>query len=396
MVMLPPTGVPAKHSHRLYSCRRGVVAVARDADLLGARSQGWLITPSSGVRLMPPASSDELLPWQIRLGFELEDEDLRCINYDSPQASAATVFGPPQDKNCNQDFCLSGTIDDGSGNKLAFAAVADGVTTGSFWPQRGAQIACFSAFSALKQLWRGGLSRASELKAEHVAELRDLLAETVAERIRADRSDLLYDYHGVPPDWDPAVFERSAHLPNRWHTSTLLVAAVAASGGLFCFAGDGGIHVVRSRPDGSVSNITTLESTDDMKIRQFVSPEFTGADLSCGVIATEGYDNVEIIVCTDGVDRTLSRAGMRPWDFVRGQCSNVALTNLLETLPSRYGAQADVDNYALARIAWPELETRSLVVPPATVATAIPAPQADVPRNLAQPWLDIGGGPGTP
>jgi hypothetical protein len=391
-------GATARTGRRLYSCHRGVVAVAADTDLIGAvdKQQNWLIRSSPGLRLMPPAASDQLLPYQIRLAFELEEHDLGCIAYDAPEAIAATTFGPPQDKDSNQDFCLSGTIDDVSGRTLAFAAVADGVSIGSFWSQRGAQIACFSAFSALKQLWCGGLAEVPRMTAAHVAEFRRLCAETAAKWIKADRSDLLYDFHGVPPDWNPVAYQRTSHVEKRWHNCTLLVTAVSESGGLVCWSGDGGIAVARRRPGGEWRYDTPLVSPDESALEQCVSPEVNEADLQAGVIDVAGYEYVEVISCTDGVDRTLQQAGVPLWDFAGSLCSSRELSAELEGLPERYGDKAAPDNYALARIAWPFLETRAAVSPAEPEHTD--GPEAEDLRRLAEkrPCPDIGRKPEVP
>lgn len=150
---------------RVYSCRRGVLAARREQDLitlvdrnLGNGFGDWSVEPHTDLKLFPPSRSDHFLPYQIRLPVELTDDDIAAIDYDGAGSLGATVFGPEQEKRSNQDFCVCGAIDDDRGRRLSFSVVSDGVSTGAFWAQRGAQLASFSAYAVLKQMWLEGVT----------------------------------------------------------------------------------------------------------------------------------------------------------------------------------------------------------------------------------------------
>ncbi|SDZ73334.1 hypothetical protein [Rubrimonas cliftonensis] len=316
----------------------------------------WSVEPTTDLKLFPPSRSDHFLPYQIRLPVELTDDDMAAIDYDGDGSLGATVFGPEQEKHSNQDFCVCGAIADDRGRRLSFSVVCDGVSTGAFWTQRGAQVASFSAYAVLKQMWREGMSSAERITEAHVEAFRERCAERIAAAIKADRSNLLYDVHGYPPDFAARVFLKNRDGMDVWHHSTIIVAAVAHNGGLIAFAGDGGVSLLRRSRGGEESVRSILRSTDDLAISKFVSPMVRASDIAAGVIDTTDVEHVQITTCSDGVDRTLSKADVTLEAFAGEFGDSEALAAGLEALPSRFGEFAERDNYALAIIAWPRIE----------------------------------------
>jgi hypothetical protein len=354
---------------KFYSCRQGVVAARSDYDLY-KEFEGkleWIARPSQSVRLLPPRDRDDFLRYHVRLPFELTDEEFSCLRFDGPQAVCATCYGPDsQDKSTNQDFGISGVISAPGVADLSFGIVCDGVSTGSFWSQRGAQIAAFGAFCALRRYWIDTARRGRRLDNDDARAFKRMMVEEVRDLVCKDRDHLLYSMQGIPEDFASQVFERNKDRREAWHNSTVIVTALSELGGLVAFAGDGGIYLRKTRSSGEIeATKCILGSSDEMEINSFVSPEFAEKDVRVGVISVEGCVSAEIVACTDGVDRTLRRAGRSPFDEA-GELINCAeVEKYLEALSDRFPDTLEIDNYTLARVAWPKLGARSAVPEPA-------------------------------
>lgn len=105
-----------------------------------------------------------------------------------PRGVAATYFGPPQEKASNEDFALSAIIRATDGTFYSFAAVADGVSTRTFWAARAARLSCLTAYWSLSCLLTGDLDLGDPKAAE---QLMDRFTDDLRETLDADRQGLI-------------------------------------------------------------------------------------------------------------------------------------------------------------------------------------------------------------
>src|SRR5262245_37164659 len=122
-------------------------------------SSGVRADPARGHVVLPARrDKDELLRDQPPLGLRLSQAEAENLVADTTGAAgvfAATDIGPALDKASNQDFALAATIRirqaRGAEAVYQFAAVADGVTSRTLWPERSARLAAFAAWRAARK-----------------------------------------------------------------------------------------------------------------------------------------------------------------------------------------------------------------------------------------------------
>ena len=335
---------------------------------------------------LPGGHSEDLLldepPLALVLG-EDEADDLRLDNRrPATFALAATDFGPrDQEKKSNEDYALSVVIEDSAERSWAFAAVADGVSTRTFWAARSSRLACLAAYQTVRQFILDGRSPGEdELKT-----LRQTLVERLRELLAADRN-LLMNRDGLSPvGWDSGLYRQHIERKEYWYNTTLLVSCLGPTAGFLIWAGDGGIKLVKhAKPSASPFesvNKEVLRSTADLTIDTFVSLDVTA---DCFKTARISYGDqlskVEVFLASDGVDRTLQMNPRRNYESLSLFDPRKATRQLraLCTLP-----QHEPDNYSVARVTI-DLE-RSRQEPPQWSAPPRPPPRFPTPHASATP-----------
>lgn len=313
-----------------------------------------IVTRRDGL-LLPACRTFDALLAQPPLAIALNDDQLTAIaRAESQRVLAATILGPTQEKTRNEDFALAAVIIDKNNVSHAFAAVADGVTSKTFWAERASRLACFIALQVAINYVDGH----TEYSVGDIEEVRHALAEQLRRALQLDRR-LLCAEAAIPADWDPASFKKFSGNEAYWYNTTLLMSLISPKGGMLLWSGDGAIYIRKEFEHGGFEITSPLRSTDDLSVDNVVSLGgpilFSGGrlDMAC-------MEALTITLCTDGTDRTLQRNGDRTMFFDNCDSPTVAADlEVLATLPKH-----EIDNYSAAIARWP------IPVAPAAVSRA--------------------------
>nr|WP_246463475.1 protein phosphatase 2C domain-containing protein [Nitrospirillum iridis] len=281
------------------------------------------------------------------LALTLTDNEIGWIRAPGNGAVAATWYGPDeQTKSSNQDFALAARICGYGGREYIFAAVADGVTTRTFWAARSARLACLTALRVMAQ----AVTSKGEITDNDLTNLRVGLAKALRDVFERDKAVLVAS-NAVPEGWSTDVYNKNRGNPAYWYNSTLLVSVLGDDVGVILFAGDGGIHVSKRTKGVTGVPIRPLKTGEGLEISSFVSLSVTEADFRAARLSDiQSLDSVDIVMATDGVDRTLQIECPDDYDTLNLSSSSSALGELkrLGMMPKR-----EVDNYSIARLTWP-------------------------------------------
>ncbi|MDO8608846.1 MAG: protein phosphatase 2C domain-containing protein [Phaeospirillum sp.] len=311
-----------------------------------ARAGDGRVTKDDGYLLPRCRSEDTVLP-QPPLAVSLEMvELLELIADGNGWPVVATCFGPPQDKSRNEDAALSAVISGAGTQKFIFAAVADGVSTRTFWSERTSRLACLVAFKEIRSMVVDGIL---DLPAAAPA-LRTRLAASIRKRLVDDRAVILRS-KVTPPDWAPDLYAKHIDREEFWYNSTLLLCCLGPTSGVAFWVGDGGLKIVKKGRDGSgvIAANTYVKSTDDSEIHTYVSLSNDIA-FSGGPIDYSDASAIDVFLASDGVDRTLQRDNPVEYEALSLE-SGSGVRDCLTQLWQRSGAE--IDNYSLARLSWP-------------------------------------------
>lgn len=335
---MPPDGEPDLSIH---VCREGVFWPGGDGLARGLQGHDE-VDAQRGV-LQPRCRFRDRLDAQPPLAFRLQADERQYLNQaDEVGVRAATVFGPPQEKSCNQDFALAAHITIPERHHV-FAAVADGVTTRTFWPERSSRLACFAALRTCVSHVRDGHG----LETEDVERLRDALVATLTRTLQEDHDVLLRS--GVPPaDWDPDLYRRRRDGLEFWYASTLIIALAGPDAAMVLWAGDGAVRLEKRFADGERRVTWPLLSTEDMEVNNVVSLGGPMA-FSGGRIDASDLESLTITLLTDGVDRTLRRLPTPP--PLETAPDSRSLAEILSQLSSQ--PECETDNLSAAVLNWP-------------------------------------------
>lgn len=361
-----PARTPVSGPWRCLPCSEGLLT-APDTDIKIIRdlqaANGPISTKLFDGRslLLPTGITEDFLLNEPPFTFTLDDSEIQELGTERDKASrilavAATSYGPPppaQDKKSNEDYALSAIIKKANGEEWAFAAVADGVGTKTFWAARTSRIACFIAFKVFRQFIASSKNIFDDGALEN---LQESLVRNLREELKRDKLSLL-EYKGlVPSNWSAEMYESYKERDELWYNSTLLVTGLGPQAGLIIYAGDGGIELVKVKKtsktkSGNVDVTEVLRSTEDLTIGSFVSLGVSSKDFRAARIT---YDDdiagVEVILSSDGVDRTLQMNSARvTYQHLKLDSSVIANNQLQEllTLP-----KCEIDNLSVARAAW--------------------------------------------
>ena len=251
--------------------------------------RGLIVNSSDGFLSLPDGEEDRVLD-QPALPMGLTREELAELCHPE-RPVAITHFGPAsQDKESNQDFALSALIHDSESRPWRFAAVADGVSGKTFWPERSSRIACLSAY----RFFRGWISDSKADADQSRESLREGLVNGLVSRLRDDlREDKVA--MGARENYAPSTCSRQHYRtfqsrPDLWYNSTLLVAALGPRYGVVLWAGDGGLWV---RKEGQEPK-THLSTGSGMVIDHFVSLDVQPGDFKAGLIHCDRHRSVSV------------------------------------------------------------------------------------------------------
>jgi hypothetical protein len=359
-----------------FTCREGLRVDRRivEADnSLGDGGQSYF--------LPDPSINDEEVLKEPSLAPRLTDEEICELTSPHPKiAVAATFTGPPQDKTQNQDFSLTAVLRGPRNEPWAFATVADGVSTKTFWPARASRISALTAFQTVRRAICSGFDGSDE----QLDKLRHDLANNLLRNLRRDQ-ELLQKKEFHPQGWAPNVYRDYIGHSEYWYNSTLLAACLGPREGFVLWAGDGGIHILK---DGGKQDTTALQSTDDLAVGTFVSLKVTSAQFRIARISyPRRSGRVEVYLASDGVDRTLQRESLTYGEIEALEDPRQAreLLHRLAVLPG-----SELDNYSLAWLSGPSpksFDWRSVQpLPKKAKEGSVPIPR-DPSRQEAPPEL---------
>ena len=316
--------------------------------------------PERGYVVLPACRDKDQLLDQPALGLRLSQAEAEKLIQDTGVSAgvlAATDIGPTLDKASNQDFALAATIKLPHGDAVyQFAAVADGVTSRTLWPERSARLAAFAAWRAARrhlELGRG-------FSHDDFEKFRQSLVDTIRAALERDMAILSAPEYAkvVPAGWAPDTYEQFRSRRDLWYNSTLLVALVGAEAGFVATCGDGGL-VVRKRVRDESKSTVLVHSTDDLSVTGVVSLSPDALQFRQTRIALPNDSSIEVVMSTDGVDRSLRRAfgpdktDQDPYgpefSTISSACGlNALILNQLDQIEGR-----EIDNLSIAVLQWP-------------------------------------------
>lgn len=339
----------------LLCCHEGMAAVrAEHAEPLwrdARRGAPVEITGSDTAVLLPRCRKKDMVLPQPPLALRLRGHEVAELS-DAMAGGpfAITCFGPEQDKSRNEDAALSAIIRGPDGSAFSFAAVADGVSTRTFWAERASRLACIAAYRAVRTfLWDHEFSDAGVRR--HFAAR---LTEWVRSALRSDRDWLRSMPEVSPPDWAPDLYRRYAGRDDFWYNSTLLVTCLGPLCGLAYWVGDGAVVIDKTAPNVEPVHNQALRSDADLEISSFVSllapMDFVGAPVSYAVNETQAA-GIHVLLGSDGIDRTLQSSAALRETALSIAAHPLSALQRMESLWQMPGAERD--NYSLAWASWP-------------------------------------------
>ena len=344
--------------YRLIPCRHGVCASPSTA-VTRALRENKSTTGIEGVILLPGGIERDILVQDESIIFpgpiSLEQDDIKNLDCLNPDNFSFTHYGPDsQDKTTNQDFALSGHFTGRSDGIARFSILADGISNGFAFPQRGAQLSCFAAYRCLKAFYGQFAGKDTALNEKNIGLFRDSLASGINQFFQLDRAHLLHLFeedHREPSGIASKVWQKYfKEKPEKWYGNTLLISFLSSFGGFVIYAGDGGIILLK----GEKSPKEIIRSSESLAVDRFammgVKPAaFLGALIGCD--PSDGF--VEIISVTDGIDRTWQTNEMDLAREFSAESSLAHLMNRIAHLQDRIQGSIDVDNYSIGRVFLP-------------------------------------------
>lgn len=308
---------------------------------------------------------DERIVAQPHLSVGLTTGELNDL-FHSQRPFATTFRGPRQpDKPSNQDFALSAVIEDRRGRRWSFGAVADGVFTGTFWPERAARIACLTSYRFLREQlraphvdadWRSEKLLEPPLEASRNAALADLrlgLVRALRDDLEHDRRLLASPSAPVPSSFSVEEYRYRKAADELWYRTTLLVALIGPHAGFLFWSGDGQIWVRKRSREQDTENLVIQDRSGPLE--RFVWLSVDKGDFKIGMVVLKDQDLVTVALASDGLHRTLQTA-RQPYSTLvpdtpidsRGRDEDVA--RRIESLYQ--GDSFDNDDCSLVLLEW--------------------------------------------
>jgi hypothetical protein len=340
----------------------------------------WPTIEVGGARgfLMPSdVGCDELMA-EPPLAHMLSESLVRSIRAPAVKAgksvhlAAATHYGPStQEKRCNEDFAISARFRDGDDLEWGVVAVADGVSTRTFWAARSSRIACLAAIETASEAIGSGPRPGNELDVDW---LRDRLVQNLRTMFDLDHEVLCRHWAErrlTPSGWAQAVYEKNMNRREFWYNSTLLVAVTGPAATVLLHCGDGAV-VVRKWEDGAeqpgLPNYI-LRSTENLEISTFVSRDVDSHQFKAVRIRHgANLSRLQVVLASDGTDRTAQLNAKTTADTV------LESEFICEPAPDRREAErrlahlldspiVEPDNHSIALMTWIRTERTSLDSP---------------------------------
>jgi hypothetical protein len=199
-----------------------------------------------------------------------------------------------------------------------------------------------------------------------VEEFRQRLAEEIRRVLAADMAVIRES--DIPIGWAPNTYKHFKERTELWYNSTLLVSLIGRDAGFIITCGDGGL-VLRKIESGVLTSKVPVRSTNDLSVSGVVSLAPDALRFTAARISLSASTQVQIIISTDGIDRSLRREANRddvdfdPYgsDFLDSQSSQDLSTRMIERLNQI--VEPEMDNISIAVLHWPPPPLRQLERP---------------------------------
>lgn len=287
--------------------------------------------------------------------LNLECDDIRNIDCYSADSFCHTEYGPAdQDKSSNQDFGIAGSFSEDGVVTGRFSIIADGISNGYAFPQRGAQISVFTSYYCLKQFCYEVIRTKTAISNTGIEFFRENLSSSLNEIFDMDIDNLLTNY-GAPGHISDLVWEKHfKRKRKRWYGNTLVVSLITKFGGFIVYAGDGAIFLNKNG-----KHIEVLRSDESSAIDRFVSYGVSdGTFRSIHVAPQKKGSQLSVTTLTDGVDRTMQNQ-THPNTHVIDILENSGPDGVIKYIDNiRKQAENqspgyEQDNYTVAHISYP-------------------------------------------
>lgn len=341
--------------YRLIPCRHGICASPSKAVTRTLRDKKST-KDIEGIVLLPGGIENDILVQDESTIFSpkitLGKDDIKNLDCSNSDNFSFTHYGPDgQDKPANQDFALSGHFTDRPGVDARFSILADGISNGFAFPQRGAQLSCFAAYHCLKKLYEQFAEAGRYLNEKNIEGFRSDLASRINQFFRWDRRHLRHLFkadHREPSHIAPEIWLKYCEEePKKWYGNTILISFLSSFGGFVIYAGDGGVILLK----GEKSPKEIIRSSESSAVDRFATIGVTPAAFRGALIAFDrGHGFVEIISATDGIDRTWQT---NKKDLTREFSAEANLEDLkrkIANLQRENLDDIDVDNYSIGRV----------------------------------------------
>lgn len=341
--------------YRLIPCRHGICASPSKAVTRTLRDKKST-KDIEGIVLLPGGIERDILVQDestiLSPKISLDKGDIKNLDCSNSDNFSFTHYGPDsQDKLTNQDFALSGHFTGRPDVIARFSILADGISNGFAFPQRGAQLSCFAAYHCLKTLYEHFAGEDRCLNEKNIEEFRSNLASRINQFFEWDREHLLHLFeadHREPSHIAPKIwlkyFEKE---PKKWYGNTILISFLSSFGGFVVYAGDGGVILLK----GEKSPKEIIRSSESSAVDRFAMMGVTpAAFLGALIVCDRGGGFVEIISVTDGIDRTWQTNKMDLAKEFSAEANLEDLVHKIANLQHQNLDDIDVDNYSIGRV----------------------------------------------
>ena len=344
--------------YRLIPCRHGICASPSEAVTRTLRDKKST-KDIEGIVLLPGGIEHDILVQDESIIFSprirLDKGDIKNLDCSNPDNFSFTHYGPnSQDKPTNQDFALSGHFTGRPGVVARFSILADGISNGFAFPQRGAQLSCFAAYHCLKEFYEQFAGEDRCLNEKNIEGFRSNLASSINQFFEWDREHLIHLFeadHREPSHIAPEIwlkyFEKE---PKKWYGNTILISFLSSFGGFVVYAGDGGVILLK----GEKSPKEIIRSSEPSAVDRFATMGvMPAAFLGAFIVCDRGDGFVEIISVTDGIDRTWQTNKMDLAEEFSAEAKLEDLMHKIKNLQDQNLGDIDVDNYSIGRVFLP-------------------------------------------
>jgi hypothetical protein len=291
------------------------------------------------------------------LSLTLCEDEIRELR-DSRLAAAAHYGPAAQEKASNEDFALSAVIRT-EGGEFAFAAVADGVSTRTFWSARAARIACIGTYKAVRECLLSGMDPADESKHLDIAER----VAAFVDQAFTDDCLALTESQSIPNGWDRTIYEKHNGNVSAWYRSTLLFGLIGKNGGVIGITGDGGVRglLIENGKAREPVELRVMFSEAGKDLSSFVSRGFSKTDIQLLPLRSRERQATHVIFSSDGLDLTLQRYAPNEVEDSGRRCRSRYRDLPLDNAQTAFDflqmlsqdSQTVPDNLSVARLTWP-------------------------------------------